>query len=175
MTATSGRSIPPACLLISPVNLHNYGQELHRCKRPNVVVVGVSSMDEHGYCCVSCDLQWEMESFYSADKIIFEVNPRIPHLPGDCALPVAMADVIIESDLTLYELQDPPIGEAEKAVAQYAAEMVHDGDCIQLGFGGIPNAIGFELMNRHDLGHPHRADRRFHGPHDPERRRHQPL
>ena len=97
-----------------PVNLHNYGQELHRCKRPNVVVVGVSSMDEHGYCCVSCDLQWEMESFYSADKIIFEVNPRIPHLPGDCALPVAMADVIIESDLTLYELQDPPIGEVRK-------------------------------------------------------------
>ena len=63
-----------------------------------------------------------------------------------------MADVIIESDLSLYELQDPPIGEAEKAVAGYAAEMVHDGDCIQLGFGGIPNAIGFELMNRHDLG-----------------------
>ena len=37
-------------------------------------------------------------------------------------------------------------------MAGYAAEMVHDGDCIQLGFGGIPNAIGFELMNRHDLG-----------------------
>ena len=63
-----------------------------------------------------------------------------------------MADVIIESDLTLYELQDPPIGEAEKTIAGLAAEMVHDGDCIQLGFGGIPNAIGFELMNRHDLG-----------------------
>ena len=135
-----------------PVNLHNYGQELHRCKRPNVVVIGVSTMYEHGYCCVSCDLQWEMESLYSADKIIFEVNPKIPHLPGECAVPVAMADVIIESDLDLYELQDPPIGEAEKTVAQYAAEMVHDGDCIQLGFGGIPNAIGFELMDRHDLG-----------------------
>ena len=135
-----------------PVNLHNYGQELHRCKRPNVVVIGVSTMDEHGYCCVSCDLQWEMESLYSADKIIFEVNPKIPHLPGECAVPVAMADVIIESDLDLYELQDPPIGEDEKTVAQYAAEMVHDGDCIQLGFGGIPNAIGFELMDRHDLG-----------------------
>ena len=62
-----------------------------------------------------------MESFYSADKIIYEVNPKIPHLPGECALPVAMADVIIESDLSLYELQDPPIGEAEKAVAGYAA------------------------------------------------------
>lgn len=65
---------------------------------------------------------------------------------------MAMADVIIESDLDLYELQDPPVGEAEKTVAQYATEMVHDGDCIQLGFGGIPNAIGFELMDRHDLG-----------------------
>ena len=133
-----------------PVN--HYGQELHRCKRPNVVVIGVSTMDEHGYCCVSCDLQWEMESLYSADKIIFEVNPKIPHLPGECAVPVAMADVIIESDLDLYEMQEPHIGEAEKTVAQYAAEMVHDGDCIQLGFGGIPNAIGFELMDRHDLG-----------------------
>lgn len=71
-------------------------------------MIGVSTMDEHGYCCVSCDLQWEMESLYSADKIIFEVNPKIPHLPGECAVPVAMADVIIESDLDLYELQDPP-------------------------------------------------------------------
>lgn len=135
-----------------PVNLHNYGQELHRSLRPNVVVVGVSPMDEHGYCCVSCDLQWEMESFYSADKIIFEVNPNIPRLTGECAVPVSMADVIIESDLSLYELQDPPIGETEKAVAGYASEMVHDGDCIQLGFGGIPNAIGFNLTDRHDLG-----------------------
>lgn len=70
-----------------PVNLHNYGQELHRCKRPNVVVIGVSTMDEHGYCCVSCDLQWEMESLYSADKIIFEVNPKIPHLPVSVLYP----------------------------------------------------------------------------------------
>ena len=143
---------PSGMISYFPIHLHNYGQELHRCKRPNVVVVAVSSMDEHGYCCCSCDLQWQMESFYSADKIIFEVNPAIPHLPGDCALPVSMADVIYESDLSLYELQDPPIGEAEKTIAGYAAEMVHDGDCIQLGFGGIPNAIGFELMDRHDLG-----------------------
>ena len=103
-----------------PVNLHNYGQELHRCKRPNVVVIGVSTMDEHGYCCVSCDLQWEMESLYSADKIIFEVNPKIPHLPGECAVPVAMADVIIESDLDLYELQDPGIH-----TEQIGASMAH--------------------------------------------------
>lgn len=135
-----------------PVNLHNYGQELHRCKRPNVVIIGVSTMDKHGFCCVSCDLQWELESLYSADKIIFEVNPEIPHLSGDCAIPVFMADVIIESNLPLYELKDPPIGEAEKTVAEYCAAMVNDGDCIQLGFGGIPNAIGFELLDRHDLG-----------------------
>lgn len=70
-----------------PVNLHNYGQELHRCKRPNVVVIGVSTMDEHGYCCVSCDLQWEMESLYSADKIIFEVTPRFLTCPVSVLYP----------------------------------------------------------------------------------------
>lgn len=34
----------------------------------------------------------------------------------------------------------------------YVSDLMRDGDCIQLGFGGIPNAIGFHLMEKHDLG-----------------------
>ncbi|MEG2000474.1 MAG: acetyl-CoA hydrolase/transferase C-terminal domain-containing protein [Evtepia sp.] len=135
-----------------PVNLHNYGQELHRTIRPNVFVAQVSPMDEHGFCHMSCDLQWTLENFYGADKIIFEVNPQAPVIGGETALPIFMADVVYEVNERLYQLGDPPMGEAEKTVAEYCASVVKDRDCIQLGFGGIPNAIGRYLTDRHDLG-----------------------
>lgn len=135
-----------------PVHLHNYGAELVETMRPNVFVAQVSTMDDYGYCHMSCDLQHTMESFNIADTIIFEVNPRLPKVGGESALPVWMADAIYEVDETLFQLTDPAMGEAEKAVAGYCAEQVKDGDCIQLGFGGIPNAIGASLMDRLDLG-----------------------
>ena len=135
-----------------PVNLHNYGTELRNTIRPNVFVAQVSSMDLYGYCHISCDLQHTLENLYQADKIIFEVNSRCPKVGGESAIPAFYADLIYEVDQPLYQLADPAMGEAEKAVAGYCAEMVKDGDCIQLGFGGIPNAIGASLMDRLDLG-----------------------
>ena len=93
-----------------------------------------------------------LENLYRADKVIFEVNARAPMVWGENALPVSMADVLYEVDQPIYQLQDPPIGEKEETIAGYVTEMMGDGDCIQLGFGGIPNAIGFHLMEKHDLG-----------------------
>ncbi len=135
-----------------PVNLHNYGTELRKTLRPNVFVAQVSSMDEYGYCHMSCDLQHTLENLYQADKIIFEINPHVPMVGGETAIPIFYADAIYEVDHQLFQLGDPAMGEAEKAVAGYCSEMVKDGDCIQLGFGGIPNAIGASLVDRLDLG-----------------------
>ena len=135
-----------------PVEQHLYAQGIQACKPPNVFVAQVSEMDKHGYVHLSCDLIMTLENLYRADKIIFEVNARTPMVWGENALPVSMADVLYEVDEPIYQLQDPPIGEKEETIAGYVTEMMKDGDCIQLGFGGIPNAIGFELMNRHDLG-----------------------
>ena len=134
-----------------PVNLHNYGEELYKCKQPNVFVCQCSAMDEKGYVHIACDLQWTLESFQTAEKVIYEVNPRAPKCWGECALPIYRASAIYEVDHQLYQLADPPMGDAEKTVADYCASLVKDGDCIQLGFGGIPNAIGFDLLDKEDL------------------------
>lgn len=135
-----------------PVDQHLYAQGIQACKPPNVFVAQVSEMDKHGYVHLSCDLIMTLENLYRADKIIFEVNARTPMVWGENALPVSMADVLYEVDEPIYQLQDPPIGEKEETIAGYVTEMMKDGDCIQLGFGGIPNAIGFHLMEKHDLG-----------------------
>ena len=135
-----------------PVDQHLYAQGIQACKPPNVFVAQVSEMDKHGYVHLSCDLIMTLENLYRADKIIFEVNARTPLVWGENALPVSMADVLYEVDEPIYQLQDPPIGEKEETIAGDVTEMMKDGDCIQLGFGGIPNAIGFHLMEKHDLG-----------------------
>ena len=135
-----------------PVDQHSYGRAIQACQPPTVSVVQVSPMDRHGYVHLSCDLIMSLENLYAADRVVFEVNARAPMVWGECALPVSMADVIYEVDEPLYQLADPPIGERERTIAGLVAEMVHDGDCIQLGFGGIPNAIGFDLLEKRDLG-----------------------
>lgn len=135
-----------------PVFLHNYGEEMMKTSiAPNVCVFSVSPMDEYGYVSLFGDLQHTLEALETADKVIFEVNKRGPRVNGEGIIPVYMADVIYETDYQIFQLQDPKMGEAEKAVADYCSSLVKDGDCIQLGFGGIPNAIGASLVDRLDL------------------------
>ena len=137
-----------------PVNLHNYGQELHRCKRPNVVVIGVSTMDEHGYFnfgpCAShlgavCD---------KAKKIIVEVNRNMPKCLGGTENWVHISQVT-----GVVEGSNPPIGqmaaagaatEVDLKVANLIVPQIPDGACLQLGIGGMPNAIG-NLIAQSDL------------------------
>jgi acyl-CoA hydrolase len=44
------------------------------------------------------------------------------------------------------------VGEIDKTIGAYVASLVNDGDTIQLGIGGIPNAVALAFMNKHDLG-----------------------
>ena len=140
-----------------PSDLHKFSEELNLAKRPNVFVAQVSAMDEFGYChCVSCQ-QWAQENFETAEKVIYEVNPRLPMGFGEGALPVERADVIYElteeqSIAGIPIVEDPPMTPEEQAVADYVVSLARDGDCFQLGFGGIPAAIGNSLTSKWDLG-----------------------
>ena len=155
--ANTRRGHPSGRVSFFPCNLHNFGEELHIAREPNVFVAQVSAMDDFGYChIVSCQ-QWAQESFATAEKVIFEVNPRLPKGFGEAALPVERADVIYElteeaSIAGIPIVKDPPMTEEEKTVADYVVSLARDGDCFQLGFGGIPAAIGNSLIDKWDLG-----------------------
>ncbi len=140
-----------------PCNLHNFGEELNQANRPNVFVAQVSAMDEFGYCHATSCQQWAQENFETAEKVIFEVNPRLPRGFGEAALPVERANVIYELDEQqaidgIPIVEDPPMTPEEQTVADYVVSLARDGDCFQLGFGGIPAAIGNSLVDKWDLG-----------------------
>lgn len=151
------KSHPSGRVSFFPCNLHNFSEELNEAHRPNVFVAQTSAMDEFGYCHIDSDQQWSQENFETAEKVIFEVNPRLPQGFGEVALPVECADVIFELDEKqqiegIPIVEDPVMTPDEQAVADYVVSLARDGDCIQLGFGGIPAAIGNNLNTKWDLG-----------------------
>lgn len=135
-----------------PMNLHVVGKSLVAAKRPTVYVAAVSPVDETGSVHLSFDLQASLECLDAADRVIFEINPNIPRVFGETAVPIERADYVYEYVRPLPTLHPPVPTETERRIAEYVSSLIGDGDCIQLGIGGIPNAMGDALTDKRDLG-----------------------
>ncbi len=89
-----------------------------------------------------------------AEKIIIQVNNRTPYVHGiESKIHVSDVDFICEKD---HELPAPTnrraLSKIDQKIASYLLEHIPDGATIQLGVGGISNAVGFMLMDKNDLG-----------------------
>ena len=135
-----------------PMNLHSVGAGIVAALRPTVFVAAVAPPDEDGNVSISLDLEASWECMEAADRVIFEINPNIPRVCGETKVPLSRASYFYESAAPLPNPPVPPATDAERAIAGYVASLIHDGDCIQLGIGGMPNAVGDALRDKHDLG-----------------------
>jgi acyl-CoA hydrolase len=135
-----------------PMNLHDVGRGMVDARRPNVFVGAVSPPDDQGNVRFSFDMEAPLECMNAADTVIFEINPNIPRIYGDTAVPIQRADYIYEALSPLPYAPAAPSSEVEKKIAENVVSLIHDGDCIQLGIGGMPNAVGEALLDKHDLG-----------------------
>jgi acyl-CoA hydrolase len=109
-------------------------------------------MDKDGYLYMSLCQLHEKEAAASADRIIIEVNRNLPRTYGDTEIHITQVDAVLEADSDLPELAPGEITDLEAAIGGYISEMINDGDTIQFGIGGIPDAIAHNLMNKHDIG-----------------------
>ena len=137
---------------MTPLDLHNVGRVVVGTKRPNIFVAAVSPMDDHGNVYLSFDLEATRECLEAADKVILEINENIPRVFGDTAIPIRMADYVYESSTPLPKAPAAPASETDKKIAENVVSLINDGDCIQLGIGGMPNAVGEALLDKKDLG-----------------------
>lgn len=123
-----------------------------RCNR---VAFVATPPDENGYMNRSCFGAFlpNREVLHNAETVIVEVNRETPWLNGDdFKIHVSQVDHIIENDSPLFELPEIPITDIERKIAPFVADLVPDGACIQIGIGGLANAIGHLLMDKKDLG-----------------------
>lgn len=124
------------------------------CKVPNISAFVVTPPDEDGYMNRSCfGGLVPRRAMAKTDLVIAEVNPRTPWLNSDdLKIHISEVDMVIETDAELVEIPDIPITEVEKQIAHYIADMIPNGSTIQLGLGGLANAIGYFLRDKKDLG-----------------------
>ena len=87
-----------------------------------------------------------------AKTVIIQVNPKMPRVLGDNFMHVSEADYIVEAESELWQFPDVPVTENHKTIACHIVERIEDGSTIQLGIGGIPNAVGALLASKKHLG-----------------------
>ena len=59
---------------------------------------------------------------------------------------------LVESGEPILEVGLPKIGQVQEAIGKFVADMIHDGSTLQIGYGGIPDAVVMQLTHKHDLG-----------------------
>lgn len=137
-----------------PNNLHRAASDkLHATgNHVNVFWGTATPPDARGYMSLSLSLVIERQLMAAADRVVMEVNEQMPWTLGDTQIHISEVDHVVEHHVPLFELPSAPPSEWEQAIGGYIADLIADGSTIQLGIGGIPNAITAFLMERRDLG-----------------------
>jgi itaconate CoA-transferase len=138
--------------VFNPAFFHQIPRLITEFMDVNVAVVCVSRVDKHGYMSLGTNVDIAKASIAKADVVISEVNRHMPRVHGDSWVHISEVDAVVEHDALLNELPTPPEREEDEAMGNLIAEMIPNGACIQLGIGGVPNAVAKSLMNHRDLG-----------------------
>lgn len=135
-----------------PGFFHQYPSMLEARGGLDVVMISISEPDEHGWCsmgtCID-HLPWARDN---AKLIIAQLNKKTPRVMGDSFIHLRDIDIIVEEDRDLPILPPPAITDVEKKIGEFCASLVNDGDTLQLGIGGIPDAVVTFLGDKKDLG-----------------------
>ena len=125
---------------------------LREVVKPRVTVMSVSPPDENGFVSLGTNVDYIDSTLDYCEIKIAQVNKYMPHSHGEALKHVSDFDCFVEIDEPLPEVPTVPITDVERQIGKNCAALINDGDCIQLGIGGIPNAICEELKDKKNLG-----------------------
>ena len=118
----------------------------------DVALVTVSPPNSKGYCSLGVSVDISNAAIDTAKYVIAQVNPNMPRVHGNGIIHVKNIHAFVEVDDPIYELQIPEPTDQELAIGEYITELVEDGATLQLGIGGVPNAVLRSMVNHKNLG-----------------------
>lgn len=119
---------------------------------PRVSIVMVSPPDEHGYVSFGTTVDYTKGTTDYCEVVIAQVNKHMPRTFGNSIKHVRDFTCFVEYDEPLPEVVGGELSEVDLEIGRYCASLINDGDCLQLGIGGIPNAVCLQLTEKKDLG-----------------------
>jgi 4-hydroxybutyrate CoA-transferase len=136
----------------TPCFLHEIPKMLRTSLPVDVALIQVTPPDENGYCSTGISVDYTKPAIEIADLVIAQVNDQMPRTMGDTFVHVSEIDCFVEHSAPLIESKSAETGEVEKAIGEYCAKLISDGDTLQLGIGAIPDATLMFLKGKKDLG-----------------------
>lgn len=118
----------------------------------DVALIHVSEPDEHGFCSYGVSVDCTIAARKAAKTVIAQVNKRMPRTMGRAFVHISKFDYVVEVDEPIPELPHEQPDEQEAAIGRNVAELIEDGATLQMGIGGIPNAVLANLGNKKNLG-----------------------
>ena len=148
----SAKLRPNSAASFIPNHLHFAGWKRRQHLKTNIFIANARPPDRHGFLSISLCAAYERAMRESADIVILEMNPNVPRTFGDVEVHVNDVNYLIESNYPIPEVRDAEPNELDSIIGKLVADEIEDGDCIQLGIGGIPAAIAKSLYTKKDIG-----------------------
>lgn len=118
----------------------------------DVVFLNCSLPNEEGLVSFGVSGDVACSAVECADRIIAQINPNMPFSYGDPTIHISKIDACVKSDTPLVEVPTAEPTEAEIKIGEFIAERIPDGATLQIGVGGIPNAVIRALEGHKHLG-----------------------
>lgn len=135
-----------------PQHLSRWANNILRRNEIDVFWGTCSPPSEKGFVSLGVNACYEPEILRKAKKVILEINPNMPVVYGDTFVACEDVDLFLANERSLPILQSEEADSIDRIIAEYISELVPDGATIQLGIGGIPNAVGECLTHKKNLG-----------------------
>jgi len=136
-----------------PVFLHQIPRLFEERIFPlDVAMVQTSPPDTHGFLSLGVEVLASKAACRFARSVIVQVNEKMPRVLGDSFIHVSRADAIVEHTADLPVLPRHGISDVERAIGGHIVAMIEDGATMQMGIGGIPDAVYDSLDGFRDLG-----------------------
>jgi acyl-CoA hydrolase len=118
----------------------------------DITLLNVSEPDEEGYCSYGVSADLAFSAAECSKVIIAQVNKYMPRTFGDPVIHVSKIDAMVRGDEPLVEVPTVIPNDVERAIGNYIAQEIPDGATLQIGVGGIPNAVLDALQSHKHLG-----------------------
>lgn len=136
-----------------PIFLHEIPSIFYSGKvKLDAAILHVSKPDEHGFVSLGVECLASLAAADCAKILIAQVNEKMPYILGDNFIHISRFNKIVEVSEDILELKGRGATEVEKKIGAFIADLIPDGATLQMGIGGIPDAVLAQLEGKKDLG-----------------------
>lgn len=118
----------------------------------DVALLRVSPPDAQGFCSLGVSVDASLAAAKQAKTIIVEFNPNVPRTHGDGFIHVSKIDYAVETSEPIHEGKVVSLSDEEIKIGKHIAELIEDGSTLQMGIGGVPDAVLAQLAGHKSLG-----------------------